>query len=152
MQVLLRHDVNKLGRVGDLVDVAPGYARNYLLPKGIAVPVTHDNLKAMEKAREERHEREKEEMARVTHQAELMDGFLCYVSARATEKGHLFGSVGPQDIATQLAESGFEGIRSSAIGLETPIEELGDYEVEVMLHPEVRATITVRVAQEQEED
>jgi len=138
--------------MGDLVEVANGYARNYLLPKKIAVTVTPDNLKLMEKAREARRQREQEEMERVSRQAELLDGFLCYIPARTTEKGHLFGSVGVQDIADQLNESGFEGIRPSAVALDRPIEEVGDYEIEIMLHPQVRATVTVRVAAEDEEE
>ncbi|MHC4592927.1 MAG: 50S ribosomal L9 C-terminal domain-containing protein [Planctomycetota bacterium] len=82
----------------------------------------------------------------------MLEGFLCYITARATGKGHLFGSVGAQQIADQLAASGFEGIRVANISLDRPIHELGDYEVEVMLHPEVRAHILVRVAAEEEEE
>ncbi len=152
MEVLLRQDIEKLGRMGEVVDVANGYARNYLLPKKIAVPVTAENLRKLEVVREERRQREREELARVGRQAEMLDGFLCYVPMRATEKGHLFGSVGAQQIADELAESGFEGIRASNVNLDRPIEEVGDFEVEVMLHPDVRANILVRVAAEQEED
>ncbi len=152
MEVLLRQDIEKLGRMGEVVDVANGYARNYLLPKKIAVPVTAENLRKLEVVRKERRQREREELARVGRQAEMLDGFLCYIPMRATEKGHLFGSVGAQQIADELAESGFEGIRASNVNLDRPIEEVGDYEVEVMLHPDVRANILVRVAAEQEED
>jgi len=152
MEVLLRQDVEKLGRLGDVVEVADGYARNYLLPKKIAVPVTAQNLKEIEKARRARAQREQEELDRVSRQAGLLEGFLCYITARATAKGHLFGSVGPEQIAAQLAESGFEGIRPASINLPRPIEQVGDYQVEVMLHPEVRAQILVRVGPEQEED
>ena len=152
MEVLLRQDIEKLGRMGEVVEVANGYARNYLLPKKIAVPVTAENLRKLEVVREERRQREREELARVGRQAEMLDGFLCYVPMRATEKGHLFGSVGAQQIADELAESGFEGIRASNVNLDRPIEEVGDFEVEVMLHPDVRANILVRVAAEQEED
>jgi large subunit ribosomal protein L9 len=152
MEVLLRRDVDNLGRLGDVVEVADGYARNYLLPKQIAVPVTPQNLQEIEAAREARQQREEEELERVSRQAELLEGFLCFVTARATEQGHLFGSVGADQIAAELVDSGFEGIRPSNITLSRPIEEVGDYEVEVMLHPEVRLTITVRVAPEEEEE
>lgn len=152
MEVLLRQDVEKLGRMGDVVEVADGYARNYLLPKKIASPVTPDNLRAMEAFRQARLQREGEELERVRRQAAMLEGFLCFITARATEKGHLFGSVGPQQVADQLAENGFEGIRPSSISLARSIEEVGDYEVEVMLHPEVRAHILVRVAMEEEEE
>ncbi len=151
MQVLLRKDVPKLGGVGEVVDVAPGYARNYLLPKQVAVEVTPENLREAEAARGARRQREMEELERVNRQAEMLEGFLCYIPARATEKGHLFGSVGAQQIAEQLVESGFEAIRPPNVSLERPIEEVGDYEVEIMLHPEVRAHILVRVAAETEE-
>lgn len=150
MEVLLQRDIEKLGHMGDVVNVAPGYARNYLLPKKFAVPVTPQNLLAMEKVREARRAREMEEMDRVRQQAGLLEGFLCFIEARATEKGHLFGSVGPQQIADHLVASGFEGIRATNVELMRPIEEVGDYEVSIMLHPEVRATVTVRVASEEE--
>ncbi|MFO7957366.1 MAG: 50S ribosomal protein L9 [Candidatus Brocadiia bacterium] len=152
MEVLLRRDVDNLGRLGDVVEVADGYARNYLLPKQIAVPVTPQNLQEIEAAREARRQRGEEELERVNRQAELLEGFLCFITARATEQGHLFGSVGADQIAAELVDSGFEGIRPSNISLPRPIEQTGDYEVEVMLHPEVRLTITVRVAQEEEEE
>lgn len=152
MEVLLREDVDNLGILGDVVEVADGYARNYLLPKGIAVPATEENKAAIAKAREERLEREREERERVEELADNLEGFLCPIQARATEKGHLFGSVGPQAIAEALEESGFDGIRPSNISLTRPIEETGDYQIEVMLHPEVRVEITVRVQSESEEE
>jgi len=152
MQVLLRKDVEKLGRLGDVAEVAAGYARNYLLPKGVAVPVTPQSLREAEAAREARRVRSEEELARVGRQAEMLEGFLCYITARATDKGHLFGSVGPQQIADQLVQNGFEGIRASNISLERPIDQIGDNQVEIMLHPQVRARILVRVAAEEEEE
>ena len=152
MEVLLREDVDNLGILGDVVDVADGYARNYLLPKGIAVPATEENKAAIAKAREERLERERAERERVEEMAEKLDGFLCPIQARATEKGHLFGSVSARAIAEELQESGFEGIRPSNVSLPRPIEETGDYQIEIMLHPEVRVNITVRVTSESEEE
>jgi len=152
MQVVLRKDVEKLGHLGDVVEVADGYARNYLLPKRIAVPVTPQNLREVEAARQARRQRSEEELARVGRQAEMLEGFLCFITARATDKGHLFGSVGPQQVADQLVQNGFEGIRPSNVNLERPIDQVGDYQVEIMLHPEVRARILVRVAAEEEEE
>jgi large subunit ribosomal protein L9 len=152
MQVLLRKDVEKLGHLGDVVEVADGYARNYLLPQQIAVPVTPQNLRAVEAARQARRLRSEEELARVGRQAEMLEGFLCYITARATDKGHLFGSVGQQQVADQLVQNGFEGVRASNVSLERPIDQVGDYQVEIMLHPEVRARILVRVAAEEEEE
>jgi len=151
MEVLLQKDVEKLGRMGDLVDVAAGYARNYLLPKRIAVAVTADNLRQIEKLREARRQREMEEAERVRQQAGLLEGYLCFIRARATEKGHLFGSVGPQQIADHLVANGFEGMRAANVELIRPIEEVGDYEVSIMLHPEVRTSIMVRVVSEEDQ-
>ncbi len=152
MEVLLREDVPDLGRLGDVVTVAPGYARNYLLPKKIAVPVTEENLAQIEASRAARRQREGEELDRVRRQAELLEGFVCYVTARVTGEGHLFGSVGVQQVADHLVADGFEGIRSSNISLDRPVQEVGDYEVEVMLHPEVRAHILLRVASEVDDE
>lgn len=152
MEVLLRQDVENLGRMGDVVEVADGYARNYLLPKRFAVPVTDENLDEIEHARDARRQRDQEEMERINRQAELLEGFLCYITARATERGHLFGSVGAAQVAEELDSSGFEGIRPSNVALPRAIEEVGDYEVEVMLHPEVRVHIVVRVAAAEEEE
>jgi len=152
MEVLLRKDIDQLGRMGDVVRVADGYARNYLLPRRMAVPVTPDNVQEIDKARQARLQREQEELERVGRQAEMLDGFLCYIQARATEKGHLFGSVGAQQVVEQLAQSGFEGIRATAVSLDRPIQEVGDYDVEIMLHPSVRASILVRIAREEDEE
>ncbi len=146
MQVLLRRDVKNLGQMGDVVDVAEGYARNFLLPKKLAVQVNPANLRAVEHAREARQRRGQEELDRVKELAEKLEGFLCYVEARATEAGHLFGSVGPEQVAEALIESGFETMRPSNVNMPRHVEQLGDYDVELMLHPEVRARILLRIA------
>jgi len=151
MEVLLRQDVPRLGLMGDVVEVADGYARNYLLPKRIAVPLTEANKRAVEKAKEARRRREMAEVERLAEIAKKLEGFLCYIPVRATETGHLFGSVRAEDIAAVLSESGFESIRPTSISLMRPIEESGDYDIEVMLHPQVRVNIKVRVAAISEE-
>jgi len=145
MEVLLHKNIDKLGKLGEVVDVADGYARNYLLPKGIAVPVTEDNLRAIAKARQERIEREKEELERIGELATRLEGFICEIEARATEKGHLFGSVSAEDVVRTLQESGIDEVRPSSLLMTTHFEELGDYEVEAMLHPEVRVKFTVHI-------
>jgi len=151
MEILLCQDVENLGRLGDVVEVADGYARNYLLPKKLAVPVTAANTEDLRRAREARSSRERDEMERIKEEAGKLEGFLCFVPLRATEEGHLFGSVGPTQIAEVLAESGFERVRAASVNLERHLEEVGDYQVEVMLHPEVRVNITVRIAALEEE-
>ena len=146
MEVLLRQDVTDLGEIGDVVDVANGYARNYLLPRKLAVQVTEANLETVRRAREARLQRDREEVDRVKDVATRLEGFLCFIPVRATEQGHLYGSVGAEDVAEVLAHSGFESIRPANIIMPLHFEEVGDYDLEVMLHPEVRVQITVRVA------
>jgi len=146
MRILLREDVKDLGRMGDIVDVAEGYARNYLLPKRVAMKASEANVQAIDRARAARKQRETEEIARVQLLAEEIEGFLCFIEARATESGHLFGSVGAEQIAAALAASGFETIRPSNVNLPEHIEQLGDSQVELMLHPQVRVNITLRIA------
>jgi len=146
MELLLRSDVENLGEMGDVVDVADGYARNYLLPKNLAVKVSPANLKIVEKAQEAKRQREQDEVQRLRAVGEKLSGFLCYIEMRATEEGHLFGSVGPEQVAGVMAESGFDAIRPSNVNMPAHVEQVGDSEVEIMLHPEVRVSITLRVA------
>ncbi len=145
MKVLLNREIPNLGEMGEEVEVADGYARNYLLPREYALPVTADNLQKTESARRAKKQREQEETARIEDRAKDMEGFLCVVEERANEKGDLFGSVTAEIIAGILSESGFEGIRASNILLDKPIEHVGDYPVEIMLLPEITVPITVRV-------
>jgi len=152
MEVLLRQDVDKLGAMGEVVDVATGYARNYLIPRKLAVAVTAANLDEVRRAREAKLQRDSEEMQRVKELCQSIEGFLCLVKARATEEGHLFGSVTAEIVAEALVESGFKTVRPANIVMQRHLEQLGDYELEVMLHPDARAHITVRVAPLEEEE
>lgn len=146
MELLLRQDVADLGEMGEVVNVANGYARNYLLPRKLAVQVTEANLEMVRRARQARQLRDREELGRVKDVAVKLEGFLCFIPARATEQGHLYGSVGAEEVAEVLFNSGFDSIRPANIVMPRHFEELGDYDLEVMLHPEVRVHITVRVA------
>ena len=150
MEILLREDVEKLGKMGDIVEVADGYARNYLLPKQKAVPVTEENKAQIRARREAREEKQKAEYQRLEDKAEQLSDFVCYIPVKATEEGRLFGSVTAEDVAESLEESGFQEIRPSFVGLTEPIEETGEYGVEIMLHPDIRVEITLRVAPESE--
>lgn len=145
MEILLREDVENLGEMGEVVEVADGYARNYLLPRQMAVEVTDSNLEQVRREQEAREERQQQERERLESQADQLEGFVCLIEARATEKGQLYGSVTAGDVAEALVENGFEGLRASNIVMDKPIEELGDYDIELMLLPEVRVPITVRV-------
>lgn len=147
-EVILQRDVENLGVIGDVVDVKPGYARNYLLPQGLALPATEGNMKRLEEER--RHARRAEE--RVRDEAASLAGQLGDRSVtfhvRAGEGGQLFGSVTAADIAERLAEDGVEVDRKDIV-LEDPIKELGVYTVSVDLHEEVKPELKVWVVAEE---
>jgi large subunit ribosomal protein L9 len=143
-EIILQQDVEDLGKAGEIVEVRPGYARNYLLPRGLAIPATEGNVRRIEQERRrvERarsHERDQaEELA-----TQLADRSLSF-SVRAGEEGRLFGSVTSADIADRLAEEGVE-VDRRLIRLEEPIKELGVYRVAVALHAEVQPELKVWV-------
>ena len=145
VQVILNEDMPNLGRPGDVVKVKAGYARNYLLPRGLAVEANSRNLSAFE------HQKA---MAMVKREAlknqaagvkEKLEALQLKVSARAGEEGKLFGSVTNIDIERALREQGFEVDRRRIV-LNEPIKQLGDYSVTVRLQPEVEANLKLSVA------
>ena len=144
MQLVLTEDVPNLGKQGDMVEVKPGYGRNYLLPRGFAYEATPGNLKriAQEKSRLEAAENERrgaaEELAKKLEEVQLT------FSSRVGEEGKLFGSVTSADIATQLAAQGFE-IEKRQIDLHDPIKTLGVFRVPVRLHADVKPEVKVWV-------
>ncbi|MDQ3951750.1 MAG: 50S ribosomal protein L9 [Actinomycetota bacterium] len=145
MKVILSDDVEKLGKKGDVVVVADGYARNFLVPKGLAMMATKGSLKQaelMQRARAEREERAREEAAKkVAH----LGGAPVYISARAGEGGRLFGSVTSSDVARAIADQLEEAVDRRHVLLEDPIRSLGTHQVEVKLHEQVTALVTVEV-------
>jgi large subunit ribosomal protein L9 len=145
MEVILRQAVEKLGQPGDVVKVSPGFARNYLLPRGIAYAATAGNLKriAQEKARLEAAEDERRGAAQGI--AGRLENVSLTFSARVGEEGKLFGSVTAADIAEQLHAQGFESIEKRQIDLHEPIRTLGVYRVPVRLHADVKPEIKVWV-------
>jgi large subunit ribosomal protein L9 len=145
MEVILRQAVEKLGQPGDVVKVSPGFARNYLLPRGIAYAATAGNLKriAQEKARLEAAEDERRGAAQGI--AGRLEQVSLTFSARVGEEGKLFGSVTAADIAEQLHAQGFEAIEKRQIDLHEPIRTLGVYRVPVRLHADVKPEIKVWV-------
>ncbi len=144
MKLLLKKNIPDLGTLGQVVDVRAGYARNYLVPQGLAIEVNNANLQWFEaqKRRLIRQEEDSKDKLRVL--AQVLEGTSCTIIVRATEEGHLFGSVTPKVIADHLAQEGIE-VDSRTIQLETPIKELGIYPVRVQLHAEVSAQIKVWV-------
>jgi len=144
MEVILREDVKSLGKAGALVRVKPGYARNYLLPRGLAYEATEGNKKRLEaesKARESRvaHDRNEAQVM-----ADKLSAVSITIAAKAGEGDRLFGSITSQDIADELAKAGHPVDRRK-IELEHPIKQLGEHAVPVRLHSEVHATVRVTI-------
>ena len=145
MEVILRQAVEKLGQPGDVVKVSPGFARNYLLPRGIAYAATAGNLKriAQEKARLQSAEDERRGTAQGV--ASQLENVSLTFSARVGEEGKLFGSVTASDIAEQLHAQGFTAIEKRQIDLHEPIKALGVYRVPIRLHADVKPEVRVWV-------
>ncbi len=152
MKVILSDDVDNLGHKGDVVTVKDGYARNYLVPKGLAIIATKGALKQaemMQRARAERARKEKDEAAAKVGKLAASP---VYISARAGEGGRLFGSVTKSDIARAIEDQLEESVDRHSIRLDEPIRQLGTHQVEVPLHPEVNALVTVEVIEHEEEE
>jgi large subunit ribosomal protein L9 len=152
MEVILREDIEKLGHRGQIVKVAPGYARNFLIPKRLAVAATESNKKIVEQEREAHLRREAKEAADARELAKLMASVTLTISAKAGEEkegeaAHLFGSVTAQDIANALEAQKFT-IDRKKIVLAEPIRTLGDFKIPVKLHKEVTIEIPLSVVRE----
>ena len=148
MKVILREDVDRLGSVGDIVNVKPGFARNYLLPRKLAVIANPRNIKEFE--HHKRVLKKKAEKIKNAAQslAEKISSKPLVIKAKAGEEEKLFGSVTTIDIERALNEEGFE-IDRKKIVLEEPIKRLGEYKVKVKLHPEVVTELTVQVVKDE---
>jgi len=147
MKVFLRDDVKNLGKIGDVVSVSDGYARNFLLPKKLAVEANTKNIKEFEHNKKIIHERAAKIRGASQATAEKLSALSLTIRAKAGEEEKLFGSVTTMDIAEALKAEGFE-IDKKKISLEEPIKRLGEYSVEVKIHPEVSATVKVHVVAE----
>jgi len=144
MEVILLQDIEKLGTRGQLVKVADGFGRNYLLPKKMAVAATTQNRKWVEQQRVKFLKLEAEEKADSEELAKLMEGVSVTITRKAGEHGTLFGSVTAMDVAGKLAEQGYN-IDRRKIQIAAPLKVLGEYDVSVKLHREVTATVKVKV-------
>lgn len=150
MQVILIQNVDNLGTLGDIVQVKSGYARNFLLPQGVARMATRDNIKEVEaqRAELERVEAEKLKEARSRHEA--VDGRVVTIRARVGAEDKLFGSVSAGDIADALTADGVEVEKREIRLPEGPLRTVGEFEVGVHLHGDFDATVTVHVEPEEE--
>ena len=147
MQVILKEDVKDLGHIGDLVNVKEGYARNFLIPKGLAVEANPKNLKALEHEKRKIQELVKKAKTAAEELAAKVSGTTVTIKAKAGEEDKLFGSVTVMDIADALKKEGMD-IDKKKIVMEEPIKRLGNYTVSVKIHSEVSAQLNVQVVSE----
>lgn len=150
MEVILLEHIEKLGKMGEKVNVKNGYARNYLLPQKKALRATEANLAVYEKQKAELEARNKQLRADADKLAEALKGFSAVLIRQAAETGQLYGSVTIRDIAAAIKEAGF-AVERRQVYLEKAIKDLGVYQVKLNLHPEVSQTILVNVARTDDE-
>jgi large subunit ribosomal protein L9 len=144
--ILLLDDSEKLGHVGDIVKVRPGFARNYLFPIGAACPVTDDALRRVERAKSRAVEQRRKRAADLAAVAEKLEGLSLTIEEKASEEGHLFGSVGASAIAAALAEHGVD-VHERQIELAAPLKELGIFSVKVQLDKDQAADVRIWVVE-----
>src|SRR5207237_4872611 len=147
MEVILKEDVNKLGARGDVVKVAEGYGRNYLLPRKLAIEATAANRAVVEQMKSASLRRSAKEKGEAEQLAKQFEGVRLVFTRRAGEHDHLFGSVTPADIAQELERKGFTVDRRK-INLVEPLKALGEFPVAIKLHREVSAPVTVVIEKE----
>jgi large subunit ribosomal protein L9 len=151
MKVILADDVDNLGQKGDIVAVADGFARNFLIPKGKALLATKGALRQAEMMQRARQEREEKRKAEAASKVAVLASSPVYISARAGEGGRLFGSVTKSDVARGILEQLGDPVDRHDVVLDDPIRVLGTHQVEVKLHEEVNALVTVEVIAHEEE-
>jgi large subunit ribosomal protein L9 len=144
-EVILTHNIVGLGGESDQVKVAAGYARNYLFPQRLAIPLTQVNKRHIEALRQRRAEREAHEFNTMTELSKALSKLICLIKVKAGEDGKMFGSTTAGMIADELKHQFDISLDKKKIHLEHPIRALGDYEVELHLHPEVKGTLKVRI-------
>lgn len=144
MKVILKENVEHLGNIGDVVKVAPGYARNYLLPKGLAIEATEKNAKALEHAKRHLEYKKNKVLEAAKQLAGKIEALSLSIAHQAGADDKLFGAVTNMELAEQLKANGLEVDRKRIV-LAEPIKHLGDFTATVKIHPEVTATLKVSV-------
>jgi large subunit ribosomal protein L9 len=147
MKVILKENVDSLGKAGEIIKVADGYARNYLIPKGLAVEASSWSMKALEHEKSRIMKKIETERKKAEEMVEKMQGVTCTISRRVGEQDKLFGSVTTKDIESSLTAQGLE-IERKMIILEEPIKSLGEFPVKIKFQPGITAEITVTVVGE----
>ena len=148
MQIILQEDIDKLGHRGDIVTVKPGYARNYLLPRKLAIEASTGNMKALERIRTSLAKKTANELDAAQKQAALLNGVSLHFTRKTGENDQMFGSVTTADIAEGLAAQNFT-IDKRQVQLADPIKALGEYPVTIKVFRDVTAQIIVHVAKEE---
>jgi large subunit ribosomal protein L9 len=148
MKIILQRSVDKLGVPGDVVDVADGYARNFLIPRGLAQPASKGAVRAAKNLRDAHDRRVGQALAEARATAEKLQSSPLRIPARAGEEGRIFGSVTVNDIVAAVEKTQKLTLDRRAFHLDQPIRSIGSHEVVVHLHPEVNATLTVEVVAE----
>ena len=148
MDVILLDKIGKLGGLGDQVTVKPGYGRNYLVPYGLAVPATKDNIEAFQAQRAELEAQAAERKAVAEARAEQLNDIELSLVSKAGEEVKLFGSIGPRDLAEAISSAGLEVAKSEVRMPQGPIRQTGEYDIDLHLHAEVDATVRVVVVAE----
>ena len=150
MKVILLDRVENLGAIGDLVSVKSGYGRNYLIPNGKAALATTQNLKELEKKKEELEKRAAEQLDTAKSRGELIKGMSLIISANVESEGKLYGSVGPVDIVEAFEKVGVKVERSEIRMPDGPIREVGESEISLHFHSDVDIPVTLNVVSEDE--
>jgi large subunit ribosomal protein L9 len=148
MLVILKENVENLGRIGEVVKVTDGYARNFLIPRKMVVPANENNIAAIEHQKKMLEKKRKAEKLSAEELAKKISGFTCNISRKVGEKDKLFGSVSTNDIADALKSGGIE-VEKRSIHIKEPIKSLGVHTVEVKLLPEVTTQLKVWVVKEE---
>src|SRR5690349_5603815 len=148
MEIILREDIDKLGQRGQVVKVAAGYARNYLLPRKLAVAANESNKKIVEQERQAYLRREAKQVSEAQDLAKMMGSVSVTIRQKAGENDQLFGSVTANDVAVALEKLGYT-IDRKKVHLDEPIKTLGEYKVAVRLHKDVSIDIPVQVVKEE---
>ena len=148
MKIILQREVEKLGVPGDVVDVADGYARNFLIPRKLAIPATKGGVKHAEGLKQAHEARVQKSVQEARAVADKLGAIKVRISGRAGEDGRLFGSVTPAKVAEEIEKAAGVAIDRRHLDLAEPIRSVGTHEVVIHLHPEVAATITIDVVRE----
>jgi len=145
MKIILLKNMEHLGEVGEVVSVKPGYARNYLIPKGIALPATEENIRKVKNMLKSLQEKARRELEKYKKLAEELGKVQITIEHEVAEEGKLYGSVTKADIEKALHKLGFKDIDKGQIRLEKPIKEVGSYKVKIHIYKDIEAEIALDV-------